>query len=63
MPVRRRRKARKPRQTQGPAAPRNDLKSVSRAQLGADPEKRPVRPPADDASMEDPLHDWPEDDR
>ena len=39
----------------------NDLNAVSRAQLGPDEEKRPYRPARDDASIEDPLRDWPED--
>ena len=41
--------------------PGNDLNAVSRAQLGRDEEKRPYRPLADDASIEDPLKDWPDD--
>lgn len=44
-----------------PRPPANDLNAVSRAQLGRDEEKRVYRPPADDASVEDPLKDWPED--
>jgi hypothetical protein len=63
MPVRKRRKARKARRTQNPApAPANDLNAVSRAQLGADEDKRAYRPLSDDASIEDPLQDWPEED-
>ena len=58
-----RKKARKPRQARSPAPLRNDLKAVSRAQLGPDEEKRAHRPLADDASVEDPLHDWPEEER
>jgi hypothetical protein len=41
--------------------PANDLNAGSRAQLGPDDEKRPYRPATDDASIEDPLQDWPED--
>lgn len=44
-----------------PALPPNDLNAASRAQLGRDPERRPYRPPAEDASVQDPLRDWPED--
>lgn len=61
---RKRRKARKPRRMQdAPGAMRNDLNAAGRAQLGPDEEKRPYRPPQYDASIEDPLHDWPEEDR
>ena len=60
---RKRSKARKPRRTQKAAPSRNDLNAASRAQLGADPERRPVRPPQDDASIEDPLQDWPDNER
>ena len=64
MPVRKRKKARKARRTHDAARARgNDLNAVSRAQLGPDEEERPYRPPPYDASIEDPLHDWPEDDR
>jgi hypothetical protein len=64
MAVRKRRKPRKPRRAKNSAAaPRNDLNAVSRAQLGTDEEKRPYRPVQDDASIEDPLRDWPEDER
>jgi len=52
---RKHRKKRKP-QTQ----PQPDLNEASRAQLGRDEEKRPYRPREDDASVEDPLRDWPE---
>ena len=37
-----------------------DLNAASRAQLGRDPERRPYRPQPDDASVQDPLRDWPE---
>ena len=63
MAVRRRRKVRKPRKTGSPVTPGNDLNAVSRAQLGPDEEKRPYRPAPDDASIEDPLQDWPQDER
>jgi hypothetical protein len=46
------------RATGGP--PRPELKAGSRAQLGRDPEQRAYRPRDEDASVEDPLHDWPE---
>jgi len=41
--------------------PANDLNAVSRAQLGRDEKRLPHRPLPDDASVEDPLQDWPED--
>ena len=41
---------------------RPELDEVSRAQLGRDEEQRPYRPRQDDASIEDPLNDWPSDD-
>jgi hypothetical protein len=44
---------------QAPARPRPELNEASRAQLGPDEEKRPYRQRADDASVEDPLEDWP----
>jgi len=37
-----------------------DLKAESRALLGRDDEQRPMRPAQDDASVQDPLGDWPE---
>ena len=52
------RKASKPRT--GP--PRPELNAASRAQLGNDREARDYRPKEDDASVEDPLRDWPEED-
>lgn len=58
-----RKEARKPRQARSAAPPRNDLNAASRAQLGCDEEKRPYGPLADVASIEDPLRDWPEEDR
>lgn len=41
--------------------PQPGLDESSRAQLGRDPEQRPYRPRKEDASVEDPLQDWPED--
>lgn len=39
-----------------------DLNAESRALLGEKDKPRRLRPaPADDASVEDPLRDWPED--
>ena len=38
--------------------PQPDLNEASRAQLGLDEEKRPYRPREDDASIEDALEDW-----
>jgi hypothetical protein len=37
------------------------LNDAGRAQLGADEDERRYRPRDDDASVEDPLGDWPED--
>jgi hypothetical protein len=37
-----------------------DLNAASRAQLGRDAERRAYRPQAEDASVQDPLRDWPE---
>ena len=37
-----------------------DLNAASRAQLGRDPERRAYRPQPEDASVQDPLGDWPE---
>lgn len=42
-----------------PPPPLPELNQASRAQLGADAERRPYRPREDDASVEDPLQDWP----
>lgn len=42
--------------------PQPELNQASRAQLGPDQEKRPYRPREDDASIEDPLRDWPKED-
>ena len=41
----------------------NDLNAACRAQLGPEEGTRAYRPQRDDASIEDPLHDWPEEDR
>jgi hypothetical protein len=43
------------------APPQHELNEASRAQLGPDEEKRPYRPRKSDASVEDPLEDWPDD--
>ena len=43
-----------------PAPPQPELNEAARAQLGNDEEKRRYRPPEDDASIEDPLKDWPD---
>ena len=59
-PKRRTRPPRKGRRPSAPAAAPG-LSSESRAQLGADPERRPYRPREEDASIEDPLDDWPKD--
>ena len=58
-----RRKKRRPerRPAAAPAArEREDLRAASRAQLGADEQARRYRPREEDASVEDPLGDWPE---
>jgi hypothetical protein len=53
---------RKKKQKRKPEAPpRPELNEASRAQLGPDEEKRPYRPRKSDASVEDPLEDWPRD--
>lgn len=49
------------RKRRAPSLPANDLNAASRAQLGRDPERRAPRPQEADASIEDPLRDWPED--
>lgn len=43
-----------------PAQP--DLNAASRAQLGRDPGERRYRPQPYDASVQDPLRDWPDED-
>ena len=63
MPYRRRRKkpsAERRRGLRPAGAPRDELGAESRAQLGRDEEARPYRRREDDASVEDPLGDWPE---
>lgn len=55
MKRKKRRKKFEPRTT-----PQPELKEASRAQLGPDEEQRPYRPRKSDASVEDPLKDWPE---
>jgi hypothetical protein len=50
------RESREPR----PAEP--ELNAASRAQLGRDPERREYRPRPDDASVQDPLRDRPDED-
>jgi hypothetical protein len=50
----------KPRTQSQSLPPRPELNEASRAQLGPDLEKRPYRPWEEDASVEDPLGDWPE---
>jgi hypothetical protein len=47
---------------QPPPEPRPELKEAGRAQLGRDAGRRPYRPRAEDASIEDPLEDWPKED-
>lgn len=37
-----------------------ELRAAPRALLGRDAGARAVRPPREDASVEDPLGDWPE---
>ena len=52
-------KRRKKKPLKRSAEPRPELDEAGRAQLGPDPEQRPYRPREDDASVEDPLGDWP----
>ena len=52
-------KRRKPKRSRAEPAARPELKAAGRAQLGRDDERRPYRPRAEDASIEDPLQDWP----
>jgi hypothetical protein len=59
-PKRIRRAPRKGARAPQPAA-RPELNAASRALLGPDRELRPYRPRSEDASVEDPLEDWPED--
>ena len=65
MASRTRRKKRRPdRSGAAAAASRNpeELRAASPAQLGPDAEARRYRPSEEDASVEDPLGDWPGDD-
>jgi hypothetical protein len=55
-----RRKAKTAKKARAAPAPRPELNAASRAQLGDDRDARAYRPKQDDASVEDPLHDWPE---
>lgn len=57
-----RRKATKAGKPAGNRRQATELNAAGRAQLGPDEERRSPRPPKDDASVEDPLQDWPEDD-
>ena len=59
-----RRKKRRPerRRSAPETREREDLRAASRAQLGPDEQARRYRPRQEDASVEDPLGDWPEDD-
>jgi hypothetical protein len=57
-----RRKAGRAKKPRAGGPPRPELKAASRAQLGPDPEQRSYRPREVDASVEDPLRDWPEED-
>jgi hypothetical protein len=65
MPVsgkRKRRAVKSRRGTPVPNAHGEDLNAASRALLGREDQPRRMRPePRDDASVEDPLRDWPED--
>jgi hypothetical protein len=54
-------KKKKRKKPQPRTEPRREPNETSRAQLGPDEEKRPYRPREEDASIEDPLRDWPED--
>jgi hypothetical protein len=58
--LKRKKKQKKQKRPQAPPRPRPELNEASRAQLGRDEEQRPYRPQEDDASVEDPLRDWPE---
>lgn len=59
MAKRKRRRARRP-VLREPRPGQPDLNAASRAQLGRDAEQRAYRPQAEDASVQDPLRDWPE---
>ncbi len=60
--TKRRLKPRKAKQQPVEGGSTAELNAAGRAQLGRDEEKRPYRPREDDASVEDPLKDWPESD-
>lgn len=59
MAKRKRRRVRRP-VLREPRPGQPDLNAASRAQLGRDADQRAYRPQAEDASVEDPLRDWPE---
>lgn len=50
---------RRPKRSRAEPVARPELKEASRAQVGEDAERRPYRPREEDASVEDPLQDWP----
>jgi len=52
-------KRRKPKRSRAESAAQPELGAAGRAQLGPDEERRPYRPREEDASIEDPLQDWP----
>lgn len=52
-------KRRKEKHARADSAAHPELKAAGRAQLGPDAERRPYRPREEDASIEDPLQDWP----
>ncbi len=56
--ARRRRAKRRVLRESRPGQP--ELNAAGRAQLGRDAERRAYRPQPDDASVQDPLRDWPE---
>ena len=52
----------KARMSRAPGTAAEELKAAPRALLGREEQPRRMRPaPRDDASVEDPLLDWPED--
>jgi hypothetical protein len=53
-------KKKRERRSRAAPLPQPELNEASRALLGPDEEKRPYRPRKSDASVEDPLKDWPE---
>jgi len=56
-----RRRAKRTKAAPRASLPANELNAWSRAQLGPEENRRAYRTLRDDASVEDPLHDWPED--